>query len=255
MRSWSASFPGPLWLMVMMPLVGVGMLVTVAEARPRRDRPFVIKPDGIVLRPNICIKSPELDEAWTKYDQKVDAEVLRLARECFGNERDDLLEDGRLPVTCREAVQRYWTEVAGARQVLQRAYDNHGHAQAARDEWNRDIATQIPRRFPEDGEYLLVEDQVARHGRIIRVESGGVLWLVRTWTGDEQAVCTEKRGESIPLPPKNDQPSMTLKDLKNPENQQKGTFTVDRVIQTYTLKLYEANGRHVGNVEGRIEPL
>jgi hypothetical protein len=238
---------------VLLSLAGVGMLTGIAEAQSSQDRPFVIKPDGVVQRPKAGIKSPDLDDAWEAYTQTTDECVRSLADECFEDERTKLLQEGRLPVTPRMAVEKYWGEVDDAREQLLDAYRKHG----AMEEWKNDVASQIPRRFPQDGEYLLVEGPNAGQGRAIRVKDGRVCWLLRSWKEDdhEHGQLKETPGASIPLPVKDAQPRMTLRSLVNPENRQKIDVTTDLVVQTYELRLFESDGRHVRDVAGSIAPL
>ncbi|MFM7243486.1 MAG: hypothetical protein ACKO40_04825 [Planctomycetaceae bacterium] len=252
MRSWSPGFPGPLWLVLMMPLVGAGMVATVADAQPIEVRPFVIKPDGVVLRPNAGIRCPDLDTAWDAYAQITDDSVRRLADQCFEDERQKLLQDGVLPVIPRDAVGTYWAEVNAAKANLHDAYTKHSDPLAMK-EWVTDVASQVPCRFPEDGDYLLVEDQVTRRGRVIRVHGDRVAWDLHHRMPDGSVRVVP--GKAVPLPSKDGGAPMKLHGLVNPENGKKITVSIDCLLQSYELHLTEPDGRHIAEIAGRVVPL
>ena len=250
MRSRSAGSSCHARCSLLLCLVGVGLMAAPAEAKPRGDRPFVIKPDGVVLRPNTCIREPGLDAAWDAYAEIADQSVRRLAEECFDDERQRLLQDGVIPVIPREAVQRYWADVNGARATLRDAYLGHPNPEKAMAEWSNDVESQVPGRFPRDGQYLFVEDPVTRMGLVLRVKGGRVAWDLHNRAPDGSVRIVP--GRAVPLPVSDGQDRMRLQGLVNPENGRKIDVTVDCLLQTYELCLAEPDGRPVRDMKGRI---
>jgi len=241
---------------LVLPPAGLRADAPIAPTKQRRDRPFVIKPDGVVLRPKAGAATPGLDVAWESYSVTTDASIRRLADACFDDERQKLLQEGVLPVTPRDAVRKYWSEVDDAYDTLQEAYRIHGDA-AAMNEWLNLIASQVPRRFPQEGEYLLVENPIARSGRVIRVESGRVTWDRSIWrrSGEDGAERVVRGKKGVQLPAEDVRGRMDVKGLVSPENGRRIDVSIDCLLQTYELRLTEPNGRHVVDVAGRVVPL
>jgi len=230
------------WRPLVVSLVGMSLVVGITEAQPRRDRPIPMKPDGVVLRPNTGIKEPSLDAAWGEYVEVTDAAVRRLADQCFEDERQKLMQDRVLPVIPRDAVGTYWAEVNAAKVKLHDAYTKHSNPLAMK-EWVHDVASQIPRRFPEAGEYLFLEDPVSRKGRVIVVSEGQLAQKVNR---DGKPVV----GKAVPLPAVDAQQRSTLHGLENPLTKRRMNVSIDCLLQTYEL-----NAGDSADYAGRIVPL